>query len=654
MDKGLRDKLRSAVTQMRKLLEKNIGEILEGRYGIHRNGMVENEENFVHLPQEEQTHRHDLIAYLEHIRSFGLNPKGAIEQLIREIAFTHLNRLVAFKMMEARGLIREAVSRGLKSQGFFFYLADHPEEEDRYNAGQQELAYRHFLLWLAQRYQEEIPALFSPHDPANRVFPSHRVLEEVLALINDPELAEVWDEDETIGWVYQYFTPKEMREKARKESSAPRNSYELAFRNQFYTPRYVVEFLTDNTLGRIWYEMQRGETVLKERCRYLIWQPNEVFLSPGEMPPSDEGKVYVRHRPKEDPREFKILDPACGSGHYLLYAFDLLQAIYEEAYDDPDLGPKLQQDYPDREAFRREVPKLILERNLYGIDIDPRAVQIAALALWLRAQRAYQEMGLKPEERPKITRSHIVVAEPMPGETELLEEFVANLRPPALASLVRAVFYKMELASEAGSLLKIEQEIRDAIEAARAQWMAETEVLFKEAARLKSKPKPKETFDVTATEESFWHEAENRVLKALRDYAEKFANHRGYLRKLFAEDAAQGFAFIDVCRNRYDVVLMNPPFGEASKPSKAYIEKAYPRTKNDLYAAFVERGLEWLVPNGRLGAITSRTGFFLSTFQKWREEILLGEARLVALADLGYGVLDTAMVETAAYCLEKV
>jgi hypothetical protein len=652
MDKRLRDKLRSAVTQTRKLLEENIGEILEGRYGIHRSGMVEGDENFVHLPQEERNYRRDLVAHLEHIKSFGFGPKEAVEQFIREISFTHLNRLVAFKMMEARGLIREAVSRGLKSQGFFFYLADHPQEEDLYNAGQKELAYRHFLLWLAQRYQEEIPALFSPHDPANRVFPSHRVLEEVLELINDPELAEVWGEDETIGWVYQYFTPKEMREKARKESPAPRNSYELAFRNQFYTPRYVVEFLTDNTLGRIWYEMRRGETVLKERCRYLIWQPNEDFLNSGETPSSDAGKVYVPHRPKKDPREFKILDPACGSGHFLLYAFDLLQAIYEEAYDDPDLGPKLRKDYPDREAFRREVPKLILERNLYGIDIDPRAGQIAALALWLRAQRAYQEMGLKPEERPKITRSHIVVAEPMPGETELLKEFVATLHPPALASLVKAVFHKMELASEAGSLLKIEQEIRDAIEAAREQWEEETKALFREAIRKRNVRE--ESFDVSATEESFWRQAETRVLDALREYAERFTNHRGYLRKLFAEDAARGFAFIDVCRNQYDVVLMNPPFGEASKPSKAYIEKAYPRTKNDLYAAFVERGLEWLVPHGRLGAITSRTGFFLSSFRKWREEILLGEANLVALADLGYGVLDTAMVETAAYCLEKV
>ncbi len=100
------------------------------------------------------------------------------------------------------------------------------------------------------------------------------------------------------------------------------------------------------------------------------------------------------------------------------------------------------------------------------------------------------------------------------------------------------------------------------------------------------------------------------------------------------------------------MVLMNPPFGDPSKPSKPLIDKSYPRTKNDIYAAFVERWLEMLCKKGRLGAITSRTGFFLSSFTKWREEILLKEAEPVVLADLGYGIMDAAMVEAAAYCLE--
>ena len=117
------------------------------------------------------------------------------------------------------------------------------------------------------------------------------------------------------------------------------------------------------------------------------------------------------------------------------------------------------------------MPRLILAHNLHGIDIDLRASQIAALALWLRCQRAYQEMGLK-KDRPKITRSNFVCAEPMPGEEQMLKEFVGQLEPKLLGQLVEVVFDKMKLAGEAGSLLKIEEEIRDAVAAARKQWLA--------------------------------------------------------------------------------------------------------------------------------------------------------------------------------------
>ena len=104
---------------------------------------------------------------------------------------------------------------------------------------------------------------------------------DLLGVLNATELASVWAEDETIGWVYQYFNSDEERKQMRAESQAPRNSRELAVRNQFFTPRYVVQFLTDNTLGRIWYEMQQGETQLRE-LDYLVRNPDEVFLSEGQ------------------------------------------------------------------------------------------------------------------------------------------------------------------------------------------------------------------------------------------------------------------------------------------------------------------------------------------------------------------------------------
>jgi len=271
-----------------------------------------------HLSDEDRDYRAQILIHLHHIQA-GVQGGGgagekkhspnlhspisraAVEQLIREVAFTHLNPLAAYKMMETRGLIREAVSRGLKSQGFLFYLADHPEDEQLWSSGQQDGAYRHLLEWLGSTLSEEIGVLFSSHDPANRLLPPQRVLDQVLDLLNSDDLAGIWGQDETIGWVYQYFTPKELRDKSRKESRAPRNSYELAFRNQFYTPRYVVQFLTDNTLGRIWYEMRQGETALVEQCQYLVRRPNEVFLPAGEKPPATNDERPIRQAQGEPP-----------------------------------------------------------------------------------------------------------------------------------------------------------------------------------------------------------------------------------------------------------------------------------------------------------------------------------------------------------------
>ena len=156
--------------------------------------------------------------------------------------------------------------------------------------------------------------LFDRSDPASLLRLRRQALADLLAILNESELASVWGEDETIGWVYQYFNSQEERRAMREASQAPRNSRELAVRNQFFTPRYVVEFLTDNTLGRIWYEMRQGATSLKEKCRYLVTRPNEVFLADGEQPPDPDDQVaslspeellkkpvYIEHRLEEGP-----------------------------------------------------------------------------------------------------------------------------------------------------------------------------------------------------------------------------------------------------------------------------------------------------------------------------------------------------------------
>jgi len=667
LTKALRNEIRKMVGALRGLLVDDIRLQLEGTFRILPTGEMLDAES---VDTARLLDRQAVESAIRYEMAAGRTSGEAVEIFTREAAFTYLNRLAALKLMEARGLIQESISNGPDSSGFRLFKLVCEEV----CATQVDGGYRRYIELLFDDAASEVRVLFDRSLPHSRIFPRPATLSQVLQILNHSVPADVWRSDETIGWIYQYFTPKEdrkaLRDTSRGGSPVPRNSYELAVRNQFYTPRYVVQFLTDNTLGRLWYDMRTGHSRIGATCSHLLRRPIERFLGPGESLPatpnitqqSEIPPLDIPHRDLKDPRDLFVLDPACGSGHFLLYAFDLLLVIYEEAWigsDTPaclDTGRTLREDYPDQQQFRRLVPGLILRYNLHGVDIDPRAAQIASLALWLRVQRAYQELNLKPKERLRIRRSNIVCAEPMPGDQALLDEFLGNLQPPVLRQLVTVVFKKMELAGEAGSLLKIEEEIADAIAEARRQWaggaQAEQVLLWPEARR----PAPVQgtLFDTTGvTEEAFWHQAEDRVLEELSRYARHIEDGRGIVRYLFAEDASQGFAFIDLCRKRFDVVLMNPPFGEFSKAYKALARDAYPNTYNDIFAAFTERFLDRLHDNGLLGAITSRTGFFLTTFSAWREKVLLRKASLTCLADLGGEVMDEAMVEAAAYCLSK-
>lgn len=635
MDKETRNRIQRATQAARRLLEEEYREQLEGSFDILLDGTVLPQPG-PHLAEDQRVVREKLVAAVAHKRALGLKPEEAVDTCLREAAFTTLNRFVALKMLEARGLVQECVSKGDDSAGFKEFTMLAP--------GLVALPDKGYRLYLESVFDEigrEIRVLFDRRDVASLLWPRRQALQELLKTLNEPELSGVWAEDETIGWVYQYFNGEDERRAMREASQAPRNSRELAVRNQFFTPRYVVSFLTDNTLGRTWIEMMRGATRLVDLEYYA--------KPPEESPP----------RVKKDPRDLRILDPACGSGHFLLYAFLLLLLIYDEAWNDAGAAPfsgtgrTLRQDYADLEALRRALPGLILERNLYGVDIDPRAAQIAALALWMRAQRAFSDFGIARAERPTIHRTNIVVAEPMPGDVALVEEFAGTLRPPVIGEIFRQMVAEMRLAGELGSLLKIEVAISDAVSRARSEWQTQRREIGKGyLPGFAPQPRPGE-LDLTGIDDAaFFDHAEERIVEALRRFAEESSGGAGVRRQLFVGDAVQGVALIDLLRRHFDVVLMNPPFGAGSTPAKAVFERSYPRTRNDLYAAFVERGVTIAEPRGMVGAITSRTGFFLSSFQRWREEVLLQEAPPTVVADLGYGVLDSAMVEVAAYCLE--
>ncbi|MGO3847428.1 MAG: Eco57I restriction-modification methylase domain-containing protein [Pseudoalteromonas prydzensis] len=687
-DQTTRNRLNRFVADSRGILAAEFTRQLQATYGMNpATGEVADINSLAGLTPHQQETAQLLRDTFEHYLAANDHTKGkskekesrlaALDRIVREQAFTVLNRLAALRMSEARGFLTESLANGYDSKGFqlFHRIAGT-------SLGETGEAYTHYLFSIFDEFALDLSVLFDRFAAQGRLFPSTPVLLELLALINDDEVAPLWREDETIGWIYQYFNSQEERKKMRDASQAPRNSRELAVRNQFFTPRYVVEFLTDNTLGRIWYEMTKGQTKLISECEYLVKRPNEIFLSEDEQAPVQEATeglsqeellkqtVYIEHRALKDPRDIKMLDPACGSMHFGLYSFDLFERIYEEAWDielaqgadcfarENNQEP-LTQSYSDKAEFLIHVPRLIIENNIHGVDIDPRAVQVAGMSLWQRAHNSWQKASVKPQIRPQITQSNIVCAEPMPGEKELLQEFTSQLKPTVLGQLVEVIFEKMQLAGEAGTLLKIEKEIEDAIAGAKEVWQQQNQALSQfpdlaKVAKQQSEGKGEVDFDVSdIDDESFWQQAEQKILDALAQYASFTSSGMTEQKRLFASDAAKGFAFIDLCKKRFDVVLMNPPFGEFSKNWKESAKKNYPNSYNDILTSFVERGLLLQAQRGLLGAITSRTCFYLTSFKKWRENIVLGIASPSVMVDLGNGVMDAAMVESAAYVLEK-
>jgi hypothetical protein len=613
MDRAARNTIERATQQARKLLDDDFSSQLEGTFDIFSSGKIA-EKGGPHLSAHQAFQREKIVAAIEHKRATGMTAAEAVTDYVRDAAFTTINRFVALKMLEARDLVQECITKGDQSTGYREFcglasgLALLPEA-----AG-----YRLYIESLFDELSTEVKVLFDRHDPASVLWPRRQSFEALLDVFNNTELSEVWGEDETIGWVYQYFNSSDERREMR-ESHAPKTGRDLAVRNQFFTPRYVVEFLVQNTLGALWIEMTDGQSPLRDL----------PLLIP---------RVLRHPRTRKDPRDIRVLDPACGSGHFLLCSFDVLASIYRESWADNN-SPKslgtnrsLREDFPTITDLERDLPRLILENNLYGIDIDARCAQIAALALWMRAQRAWNESDLPRGNRPAIVRTNIVIAEPIPAGRDTREAFMNQLEPD-LRRVADALFRRLDLAGEAGSLLEIHEWFRLEIR----QALGDFGELFAQS------------------DQERWRKAEVLLLEKLRAFAVEANSRTERRRSLFVADAMRGLAFVDVTRETFDVVLMNPPFGDPTPRAREGCGNELAAAANDIGGAFVLAAKRRWAPEGCIGVLSSTTLWFKPTVADWRRETLLDDAYAIrAAAHFGGDVLDGATVSASATIIDRV
>jgi len=611
----------------RELLVDEIDDLLQGIYGLDSNGRFEDVKRLPavqSLPEIRET-RKRLEKFLKDEEQAGLKGPEAVDKLVKEAAFTHLNRLVAFKMMEARKLIRGTLDRYQESNAFKFYLAEHEEDyrlyeqgglpQNEVGEGPRDVAYRHFLLWQCGELSKEVKVLFDAGNLASQLFPRPRALKELVEMLNDQALGDAWSQEETIGWIYQYFTEPDLEIfRGKNAPKVPANL--LAARTQLFTHRWIVRFLVQNTLGRLWIQLH-PDSDLRSKMDYLVSV-------------ADISDIPCQKMKKAS--QITILDPACGTMHFGIVAFDLLKEMYSE-----EMRNAGSPGWPEKASVEseEEIPASILANNIFGIDIDLRAVQLSALALYLKAK------SLNP--KASLRESNLACADVSLLNESNLGEFLQKMsfNYPVYEKLIRKLWHELDDIGQIGSLMPLEKDIDDLVTQERSVRRPEISLpSFAES--------PLEAKEV---EEDFWNILDQQIIHAFDEFARQQAQ-KGIDSGFFVGEAVKGFRLLDILVHKFDIIVTNPPYLDSrdyNSRLKSFLERKYPRSKRNLYSAFVERCLELLSDGGRLGIITGQSFMFISSFEDFRK-YCLNNATIECLMQHDYGLFE-ARVDTAAYVL---
>jgi len=637
------------------------------------------------LPEEAKSAKRRLEALLRRDAIAEGSPQRGFENVKRELAYTLLNRLVGLKAMEARELLylpppadphaapeQTEVLTPIPSQAYSRYLRDFRAAAGsryKYEDDAEEALLRDALNSAFSHITRDIGILFDPDHEYACLWPTYATLVKVISMINADLPADAYRASDFLGWVYQFFNREEKKRVRDENKGTPRSSYELAVINQFYTPSWVVKALVDNTLGRLWLQMHPDSALAVHQPPPL---PNERvsdepvadYLVPrtGEKIPyqrlTEDGHVETFKRA----RDITLLDPACGTMHFGQYAFGLFHRMYLD-----EIKHAGKSGWPDEPSIKepKDIPSGILEHNLFGIDIDPRAIQIASLSLMLTAKEAALRQGFSPLD-VRIRRTNLVVANAVDLGQDKLRKLVdgfgkRNGMGEIRQRLFKTIWENLQNVGELGSLVQVRESVMQVLDGwveARAREKGLTRLVRHrdlqqfELGTILTDAERKRALQLELERKVLEDEArelEAELLTSIEAAAAEATEDPSD--RLFAEDTARGLKLLKLLSRPYDVVVMNPPYGAFVPKVKDFVKAAYPLTHNDIYAAFIDRATQLIEPEGYVGALVSRTFVAQVRAKKLREQILLKRNPLIAMLDLGPGILDDATVEAAAIVL---
>lgn len=518
-------------------------------------------------------------------------------QVIEKVAYIWFNRFCALRFMDVNRYTRMGVVSPLPGQFQPEILAEakmgHIDTEAVSPAVQQKVfdllrgtldssdaqgeAYRLLIVSVCNFWHQTMPFLFQRIDDYTELLMPEDLLSEhsILQAVRETLVEENCQDVEVIGWLYQFYISEKKDEvfaglKKRKKIT-PEN---IPAATQLFTPHWIVKYLVQNSLGRLWMLNKPGSNLV-EQMEYYI-QPDSI----------DEDFL-----PIEKPEEIRICDPACGSGHMLTYAFDLLYAMYEE------------------EGYAAlDIPEKILTHNLYGIEIDERAGELAAFALAMKVRAKNRRFFRKP------VKPNICVLEPVQFDKNELKECLARRKqelgidPKDMSDLLADLNLFTE-ADNFGSLLR---------PVSSAAVLEKVLVFLVDPSSLSPKP-------------SMFEQAMLKKVKIALKQA------------LYLSPT-------------YHVVIANPPYmggqGMNSRLS-AWLKDNYDEVKSDLFSAFIVRNTELTLPKGQLGFMTPFVWMFISRYEKLRH-FLIDQKTITSLIQLEYSGFDGATVPICTFTLENV
>ncbi|MBZ6699614.1 BREX-1 system adenine-specific DNA-methyltransferase PglX, partial [Klebsiella pneumoniae] len=530
--------------------------------------------------------------------------------LVEHCAYTWFNRLCAIRYMEIQGYLDHGFRMlSHPDNPIGFEVLDHvpevaeallPEKkaqlvEMKLSGNQDEAIYRELLLAQCHALHRAMPFLFEAvDDEAELLLPDNLTrTDSILRGLVDGIPPEDWDDVEVIGWLYQFYISE------KKEAVIGRvvKSEDIPAATQLFTPNWIVQYLVQNSVGRQWLQTY-PDSPLKGKMDY--------YIEPAEQTPEVQAQLAAITPASIEPESIKVLDPACGSGHILIEAYNVLKNIYEE-----------------RGYRARDIPQLILENNIFGLDIDDRAAQLSGFALLMMARQ---------DDRRIFTRD---VRLNIVSLQESLHLDIAKLWQ-------QLNFHQQNQTGSMGDMFA-ENTALTHTDSAEYQLLMRTLKRFVNAKTLGS------LIQVPQEEEA--------ELKAFLDALYRLEQEGDFQQKTAAKAFIPYIQQAWILAQRYDAVVANPPYMGSNflyPTLKKFISDFYNYGKSDLYSAFLLAGKGLAKNYSRIAYVTMHTWMYLSNFTKLRRD-LFSNAYVENLLHMDNGVMGISF-QTSAFiiCNEKL